>query len=612
MSAVRDRLSPSRWVWAVAVALLELAGATAVHAAQEGQRQVLVLYSTRRDAEIATIVDRELPRIVAEGLGEPLDNYSEYIDVSRFPDPAYQARFRDFLRSKYAGYRFDLVVAVQDVAVEFLANNRTELFPGTPVVFYANAKPRQRPERSTGIVVELSFSGTLALATALQPAVRHVFVVSGASARDKAYEAVARAQLQPFASSLSITYLSALATADLESRLAKLPANSIVYFLLVNRDGAGENVQPLEFLDRVTAAANAPVYSWVDSAMAHGIVGGKLRDQKAVATALGLLALRVLRGEPADSIPITSPDLDVNKLDWRQLQRWGIREARAPSGTLVQFREPSPWDRYKGYILSAVAMLLMQTALIAGLLVQRTRRRRAEQEVRGREAQLRTTHLRIKDLAGRLLNAQETERARIARELHDDVGQQLALLTIDLEIVAASVQEQFETLGGDVVHRAQEIATSVHDLSHRLHPTKLRLLGLAASLQALQRELSDADFPVTFTYDDLPPTLPPDLTLCLYRIVQEALHNAVKYSQAHHVSVHLARGVEGLTVEITDDGIGFDVETAWGAGLGLLSMRERLDAIGGVLEIHSKPGMGTRLKVWAPLPATEGTSAMAI
>ena len=220
--------------------------------------------------------------------------------------------------------------------------------------------------------------------------------------------------------------------------------------------------------------------------------------------------------------------------------------------------------------------------------------------------QLRTTHRRIKDLASRLLSAQETERSHLARELHDDIGQQLALLTIDLELLPAVEPEQLDTLAGEALQRAQEIATSLHDLSHRLHPSKLRLLGLTSALQALQRELSQSDVSVTFTCDDIPSPLPPDLTVCLFRIVQEALQNAVKYSKADHISVHLAQREQALTLSIADDGIGFDVNAAWGTGLGLVSMRERLDAIGGVLEIHSERGVGTRVEVWAPLPVDGG------
>ena len=170
--------------------------------------------------------------------------------------------------------------------------------------------------------------------------------------------------------------------------------------------------------------------------MDHGIVGGSLLDRQARWKPSAQLAVRVLRGEPADSIPTSSPKLNVSQVDWRQLRRWGISEARVPAGTLVRFREPSVWDRYRAYILGAAAILLAQTALIAGLLVQRARRRHAEENVRASQAELRASYERIRDLGARLLNAQDTERARIARELHDDVSQQVALLEIDLELLS--------------------------------------------------------------------------------------------------------------------------------------------------------------------------------
>lgn len=594
-------LPSARWLLALAAALVELTAPVSI-LASEGQKQVLVLYSTRRDAQIVTVVDRELPRILAEGLGAPVDQFSEYIDQGRFPDPAYRAAFRDFLRLKYRGQQFDVVVAIKDAAIAFLAENRDELFPGTPLVFSSGSPAAPRPDNSTGIIAEPRLAGTLELAAALQPNVRRVYVVSGAAARDKAYETLARAQLKRFESSFTFTYLSGLKAHDLENRLAALPPNSIVYFLLVYRDSAGENFQPLEYLARVTALANAPVYCWVDSAMGLGVVGGNLLNQKAEAESIARLALRVLKGEPVSSIPLSSPDLHVSQVDWRELRRWGISEARVPNGTLVRFREPSAWDRYRGYMLSGALLLVAQTALIAALLVQRARRRHAEERMRGSDAQVLTTLDRVRDLGGRLLNAQEAERSRIARELHDDIGQQLTVLTIDLELLANGDREEPGRLIEDALHRAHDISASLHDLSHRLHPAKLRLLGLISSLQALQRELAPSDISVVFTHDSIPSKLPPDLTLCLFRVVQEALQNAVKYSHADEISVHLGRGVQGLKLTIVDDGVGFDVQRSWGKGLGLISMRERLDAIGGTLEIQSEPGVGTRLEISVELP----------
>jgi signal transduction histidine kinase len=567
------------------------------------QKQVLVLHATRRDAQLSVLGDRELPRILEQGLGQSLDYHTEYLDLSRFPDPGYRTALGDFLRLKYKAQRFDLVIAMHDIVLEFLTANRSTLFPGAPVVFFSTSTETQRIANSTGIIAGPDFGGTLALAAELHPELRRVIVVTGADSRDKEFEGLARAQFRPFEQRLAFTYMTGLTTRDLETRLATLPENSIIYYLVVNRDGAGGNFHPLEYLDRIAAVANAPIYCWVDSAMDHGIVGGSLKNQLRQTGAVGQLALRVLRGEPADSIPIASPDLNVSQVDWRQLRRWGISAARVPSGALIMFREPSAWDRYSIYILAAAAMLIAQTALITGLLVQRARRRQAEQQVRGSQAELRRSYERIRDLGGRLLSAQDSERARIARELHDDISQQVALLAIDLELLGRVAAGDSEPLLGECLNRAHVIARSVHDLSHRLHPAKLRLIGLVPALDALQRELSRSGIRIGFLHETVPPLLPPDLTLCVYRIVQEALQNVLKHSKARDVSVHLRGGPEGLALTILDDGVGFDPDVSWSKGLGLVSIRERLEAIGGTIEVDSSPGAGTRLLITIPLQA---------
>jgi signal transduction histidine kinase len=152
----------------------------------------------------------------------------------------------------------------------------------------------------------------------------------------------------------------------------------------------------------------------------------------------------------------------------------------------------------------------------------------------------------------------------------------------------------------------------VHDLSHRLHPAGLRVIGLVASLHTLQRELSQQGVPITLTHDRIPSMMPPELTVCLFRVVQEAVQNAVKYSQARHVTVHLAGEPDGLTLRVADDGVGFDVEEMWGRGLGLIGMQERVTGSGGTFVIHSAPGAGTSVEVTLPLRAGHETAPMAI
>jgi signal transduction histidine kinase len=593
-------------------AAIQSLGLVAAARADERQKQVLVLYSTRRDAQIAVLGERDLPPLLDASVPEGVDYYSEYIDQVRFTQPDYQAAFRDFLKRKYQPQRFDLVIAMGDLPLEFVDRNRDVLFDESPVVFYSNGPVPRRLRNSTGIAVRLNFTGTLSLVTQLQPDVREIVVVTGAGIGEKQYEKAARAQFRAFEPRLSFTYLTGLPTRDLETRLGSLPKHSVVYYLVVSRDGAGQNFHPLDYAERVSATANAPTYSWIDSTINRGVVGGSLKDLERQTRAIGELGVRILRGERADTIPVSSPDLNQNEVDWRQLRRWGISEARLPKGTIVRFREPSAWDRYKFYIVGALAVLLAQSVLIAGLLLQRTRRRQAEEQVRGKQVELQKSYVRIRDLGARLLNAQEAERARIARELHDDVSQQMAVLEIDLELLGRTVPATEEDLADEALRRARDVAKSVHDLSHRLHPAKLRLIGLVAALNGLQRELSQADLKITFTHDNVPSAIAPEVTLCVFRVVQEALQNAVKYSHAQNVSVHLAMDQGSLVLNVSDDGVGFEVEKSWGKGLGLVSIGERLDAIGGTFQIQSRPGAGTRLDVTIPLRAGDAAEPVAV
>jgi signal transduction histidine kinase len=575
--------------------------------AADHQKHVLVLYATSRDAPIVAVTDRELPRVLEASLPFRIAYYSEFIDQVRFSQPKYLHALRDFLRVKYRGVRFDLVVAMGDTPLQFLHVYRDRTLARVPVVFLARRRPPAHALRNaTGVIAPLDVASTMTLATTLQPDARNLFVVSGPGVTNQIYERVARTQLRSFERRLAVTYLSGLRTPDLERRLAGLPERSIVYYLAGDSDGGAGTFHPLQHLDRVAAAANAPVYCWVDCAMAGGVVGARLKDQSAEVRAVGRLAARVLRGERADTIPIAAASLNVSQVDWRQLRRWGISEGRVPPGVLIRFKTPSASGGGRPYVLGTLALLLAQAALIAGLLVQRQRHRQAEARARLRQSELRANYERIRDLGARLLSAQETERSQIAVELHDDIGQQLAVLTIDLQLASETPDNRVST----ALARAQSIATNLHDLSHRVHPAKLRLIGLIPALEALGRELSESEMAIVVTHENVPPVLPHDLTLCLFRVVQEGLQNALEHCHGNDVSVHVrCESPAWLALTVADDGVGFDVDADRGEGLGLISMRERLEALGGHLHIDSKPGAGTRLEIRVPLPVSEGIPA---
>jgi len=596
-----------RWIVAAIVLLAEVGVASAVYA-QSNHKQVLVLYSTRRDAQFSLVGEGELPRMLDAGLGRDLDYYAEFIDVSRFPEPAYRQAFRDFLRLKYSDVRFDLVIALQDVAVEF-AYDRNSLFVDTPVVFLTNKPRMQRRTNSTGVIHERNFVPTVALLRQLQPDVREVFIVTGAARSDEEYENEIRLQLQSSRLELTFTYLSGLPTKELEDRLSRLPPHSAVYYLLVTEDGDGNRYHPLEYADRVAAAANAPTYCWVDSAIDHGVVGGSLYKQRDAIERVGQMALRVLHGESADSVPVAVLDSNENHIDWRQLRRWRLDEARVPAGTQIRFRDPTIWDRYRNYILGAFTVFFTQTVLIAGLLIQRKRRQRAEAELLANQSELRRSYERNRDLGARLLKAQETERSRIAGELHDDICQRMLVLTVELELLDRVNRN--EGPAADALTIAQEISKSLHDLSHRLHPTRLRMIGLAAALDRLCLDLSRAGLTIAYNHHDVPSTLPSDVMLCLFRVVQEAVQNAIKHSKASDLSVQLRNEPDGLSVIVIDNGSGFDIDAAWDKGVGLSSMIERLEAIGGSLQIRSSPGGGTRVSATIPAAVVYGRDGSA-
>jgi signal transduction histidine kinase len=212
----------------------------------------------------------------------------------------------------------------------------------------------------------------------------------------------------------------------------------------------------------------------------------------------------------------------------------------------------------------------------------------------------------LSSVSRRLIEAQEQERSRIARELHDDLGQRMALLQIGLEqfdqdTAKLSSQARHQLRG--LAEAAEEVSSNIHNLSHQLHPSKLDTLGLVASLDGLSRELSNQHtLAVRFVHHDIPGQIPKDVTLCLFRIVQEALRNVVKHSGAADARVDLSGHDGRIDLCIADSGAGFSPESANGvAGLGLISIRERLRLVGGQLSIESSPLHGTRIRVRVPL-----------
>lgn len=230
-------------------------------------------------------------------------------------------------------------------------------------------------------------------------------------------------------------------------------------------------------------------------------------------------------------------------------------------------------------------------SLLMGITFDTTERRRNEEALR--------------TLGARLIDAQEQERRRLARELHDNIGQQLALVSIGLAQLRADNQEhaeqctRIEGLNKEMSHLVSEVQA----LSHRLHSPRLELLGLVPAITGLCREIRERQkVEIKFAETGVPKNLAPDVALALFRIVQESLHNALKYSGVSEFEVRLQGSATYIELEISDRGKGFNVNEAMrGPGLGLISMRERISALKGTLLIESQPNTGTQVNVRVPL-----------
>jgi PAS domain S-box-containing protein len=211
------------------------------------------------------------------------------------------------------------------------------------------------------------------------------------------------------------------------------------------------------------------------------------------------------------------------------------------------------------------------------------------------------SELALASVSHRLIEAQEQERLRISRELHDDIGQRLAVLSMELHHLQ---EHPFDASGriAELQKHTSEIAGDIQSLSHELHSSKLQFLGIAVATKGFCREFeTQQNVEIDFRTDDLPTVLPPDISLCFFRVLQESLRNAAKHSSVRHFRVRLWGTASEIHLTVSDSGVGFDNEAAKASrGLGLINMEERLKMVNGTFSIESRPQHGTTIHARVP------------
>jgi signal transduction histidine kinase len=373
----------------------------------------------------------------------------------------------------------------------------------------------------------------------------------------------------------------------LRDSLRRLSPTSAVLFISLHLDGRGDPWVPADFLATFAPWANRPVFGLYRNLLGQGIVGGPLIDPGAQGIALAQQTLRAM-GHGDGSDPQVVVPL-YNAYDWAVLRRHRIATGRVPQGAHVINRPSTLWETHPvATSFGVTALLMLATAL--GLSSHWTRLARQSNE-------------RLRGLAQRLIVAQDGERARISRDLHDTVGQDLLLQAVELEryspALAAPGHPPFAA-------RLRDSIRQLETISRELNPVSLRYEALETSLGQLANSMSErSGVAIALTCDGPLPPLEPQRATTAYRIVHEALMNVVRHAQATNASIHLSVTDHMLEITVSDNGVGFAPSQLRTTRLGVLGMRQRAESVQGSLQITSGRESGTTVFVRIPVHPPE-------
>jgi signal transduction histidine kinase len=592
-------------VFCAAAALVVLATTAR---ADPGPRRVLLLYSYEREFSHNTFARLFRPQL-ARTSPHPIDFIELSVQALRTSGSLSDEVMLDNLRGALGGRPLDLVVPIGGPAASFAQRHRAELFPQTPTLFAAVdsrfVKSATLSASETAVMVRNDPVQMIDTILRLRPDTKTIMVVIGASPLEQFWLGVVTRAFSPFESRVTFLWTNQLSLPQLLQRAGSLPPRSAIFYGIFSMDATGTPQMEEPVLDALHAAANAPMFGLHSHQLGHGIVGGALLSLDDIARDSAATAVRLLNGEAPARIPPRTLVAGAPTFDARELQRWGIPARRLTADSVIAFNDASAW-RLRGATTTAGAVALSQTALAIGLVIG-VRRRRARTAAGHDEWNVSGAQAALERLTQRLIQAQEHERAWIAKAIHDDVCQQLTGLTLRLHALGTATEGSM----GDVPVEIRELCEQFFSLEREILAlsdpvyARLKLLGLVETAQIYcRRQCTEHGLTLAFDAATLDRSVPDEPALTIFRVLQEAIDNAAAHSRASHVMVSIIDTSTGLEVAVADDGVGFDPDAALrGSAVGLVAMRERVRIAGGTCTFISRPGGGTRIVAHVPLAA---------